>query len=209
MTVPPLDALPPLVFDYDGHWLNVDLSLTPEAWATGAADLLLGAGGGRRGKRAQRGLAEHLNAVVAAAARRQDFTVLLLLCPGPEFLVKAAVRLVAVEIEGADDLGELGPLATAYQMVNPEGAELAEPAEVSELTTPAGPAARGRLRLVLDQPGRPVHEVLSYAWVLPGYRYGAMLTTAFADLVEAGRWRPLIDALAAAASLEAPADAVP
>jgi hypothetical protein len=62
---------------------------------------------------------------------------------------------------------------------------------------PAGPCRRVR-QLVADgdQPERPVSEHLAYLWLFPDYGAGVILATAFSDLVQAGRWRPVLDDLA-------------
>ena len=72
-----------------------------------------------------------------------------------------------------------------------------EPPEITELDTAAGPCRRVR-QLVADgdQPERPVSEHLAYLWLFPDYGAGVILATAFSDLVQAGRWRPVLDDLA-------------
>lgn len=192
-------GLPPLAFDYDEPWLPVDLGVPPEQWAEGAAALLLGPGAGRRGLRLLR---DRLTSVVQVVTRKPDFALVMLLCPAPDFEVKAVVRLVGIELEHpAADLDEA--VALGRQIVEPEGLSLAEPAEVSTFDTAAGPAVRSRLRTV-DQADRSVTELLNYAYVVPGYPQAAALLTAFPDLVEGGRWRSTVDALAAAATLAVP-----
>jgi len=52
------------------------------------------------------------------------------------------------------------------------------------------------LRADGDQPERPVSEHLAYLWLFPDYGAGVILATAFSDLVQAGRWRPVLDDLA-------------
>lgn len=51
-------------------------------------------------------------------------------------------------------------------------------------------------------PQHNVVELLTYAWVFPGYPKAVALTTAFTDLVEAGQWRPAVDALASGVALD-------
>ena len=72
-----------------------------------------------------------------------------------------------------------------------------EPPEITELDSAAGPCRRVR-QLVADgdQPERPVSEHLAYLWLFPDYGAGVILATAFSDLVQAGRWRPVLDDLA-------------
>jgi hypothetical protein len=125
---------------------------------------------------------------------------LFLLAPRGDGMVAAAARMVAVELEDGDDADAIG---TARRIVAPDELPVIEPVEVTELVTPAGIAVRGRARM--SNAEQAVTELLTYAWVFSGYRYAAALTTAFTDLVEAGRWRPTVDALASSVALRDPA----
>lgn len=193
------ETVPPLVIDYDGQWLSVDLGAELDDWAKKAAAELFARDDARPGRREAGRIADQLSAAATLAARTDDSMVTLLLCPAPSRRVVAIVRLVAVEL---DDEDVSGGVATGRQIVAPDGLPSIEPVEVTELETPAGPAVRGRARVAGAEPERPVSEWLNYAWVVPGYRYASLLTTAFVDLLEAGQWRPTIDALAAGVALD-------
>lgn len=193
--------VPPLVLDYDVNWVSVALSGDLGAWAKVAAQDTLRRDERKPSGRAVRQLADHLEAAGALARRPGDAMVALLLCPGPARRTLTAIRLVAVELEETD-LAD--PLDAARRIVDPEGLPVVEPVEITELDSPAGRVVRGRARMVGAEPERHVSEGLNYAWVIPPYRYAAVLTTAFSDLVVAGQWRSTVDALAAAVALEQP-----
>jgi hypothetical protein len=192
-------VLPPLVLDYDGNWVEVDLSADVGAWAEAEAPRILARDGDRASKRDTRRLADQLAAAASLAGRVQDSMVTLLLCPPPARRILTIVRLVAVELEDED---VSGGVETARRIVAPADLPSVEPPEVIDFPTAAGLAARSRSRVAGQPPERHVSEWLNYAWVIPGYRYGALLTTAFTDLVVAGQWRPALDKLAADVSLE-------
>lgn len=191
--------MPPLVIDYDGQWLSVDLDAEVGGWAKKAAAELFARDGARPGRREAARIADQLSAAATLAARTDDSMVTLLLCPVPSRRVVAILRLVAVEL---DDEDVSGGTATGRQIVAPEGLPSIEPVEVTELETPAGPAVRSRARVAGAEPERPISEWLNYVWVVPGFRYASLLTTAFVDLLEAGQWRTTIDALVAGVTLD-------
>lgn len=194
---------PVLVVDYDDPWLNVDLEADPKVWAAAQAELLLAATPGRSKGAAVSQLADLLASAVGLATRVPDSVGLYLLCPSHDLRVRAIVKLVAVELD--DEAMALG-IETARALVAPADLRLAEPADVRDIETPAGPAARGRLRIVDESPERLVTELLNYAWVFPGYRFAGLLGTAFTDLLEGGRWRPAVDALVAGFALAPASD---
>jgi hypothetical protein len=192
--------IPVLVADYDASWISVDLSADPAAWAEAEAAERLARDGHAPKKRELRGYTDYLETMVRTATRVEDAMGLFLLAPQGDGKVVAAVRMVAVELEEGDDQQ---PIETARRIVAPDELPVVEPAEVSEIVSPAGIAVRGRTRIIGGSGG--VTELLTYAWVFPGFRFAAALTTAFTDLVEAGRWRPAVDALAASVALAEPA----
>jgi hypothetical protein len=193
------ETVPPLVLDYDSQWLSVDLSAEVDTWAAKAAAELFARDQTRPGRRETRRMTGLLSAAASIAGRLDDSMVTLLLCPAPSREVVAIVRLVAVEL---DDDQVSGGVDVGRRIVAPDELPSIEPVEVSEFATPAGPAVRSRARVAGPEPERAVSEWLNYAWVVPGYRYASLMTTAFVDLLQAGQWRPAIDALAAGVALE-------
>jgi hypothetical protein len=57
-----------------------------------------------------------------------------------------------------------------------------------------------------EEPERPVGERLGYVWMLPAYGAAVLMSTAFTDVLHAGRWRSALDDLAAACGLEPDAE---
>ena len=187
-------ALPPFVVDYDTNWVSVGLNGDLDAWSADAAREVLARDGRSASKKDVRRLADHFAAAGAVATRVPDSMATFLLCPAPERRVLTVVRMVAVELSDED---VAAGVETAQRIVAPDDLPAIEPPELTTVDTPAGPAARSLARVARAGGGdHEVHEWLNYAWVVPGYRFAVVLTTAFADLVEAGRWRPAVDALA-------------
>jgi hypothetical protein len=75
---------------------------------------------------------------------------------------------------------------------------LAEPQDIDDLDTAAGPAVRVRQRRVSadDEGRRVVNEFLLYAWPDPEQGLAIVASTNFPDLVEGGRWAGSVDDLA-------------
>ena len=186
-------ALPPLVVDYDAHWVEVDLRGDAGQWAQRAAAEVLARSGEQARRTDARQLAKLFAAAGSIARRAQDATISLLLYPGPEFGVQAIARFCPVDLSGQDGDDAWAGLES-IAVVDLPGQE---PPEITELDTAAGPCRRVR-QLVADgdQPERPVSEHLAYLWLFPDYGAGVILVTAFSDLVRAGRWRPVLDDLA-------------
>jgi hypothetical protein len=194
-------AAPPLTVAYDPSWVEVDLHGDLGAWAARtAAEMTARAAG--RGSGAGPG-AERVAAVLegAGALARQagDAAIALLLYPSLADGVRAVVRVCLVDLAGwegeaawAELLGSLAPAAPGQ-----------DPPEVLEVASPAGVCRRVRQRYTTGAGSeRPVGEQLAYTWLFPDYGAGVVMTAAFADLLDAGRWRPALDALAAGVELD-------
>jgi len=186
-------ALPPVIVAYDAHWVEVDLRGDVAQWARrAAAEVLTRSGGPARGADARQ-LAKLFAAAGVIARRAQDATISLLLYPGPESGIRAIARFCPVDLSGQDGDGAWAGLES-IAVVDLPGQE---PPEITALDTAAGPCRRVRQLVAdTDQPGRPVSENLAYLWLFPDYGAGVILATAFSDLVQAGRWRPVLDDLA-------------
>jgi hypothetical protein len=194
-------ALPPLAVDYDAHWVEVELRGDLSDWAKRAAGEVLARSGNRSAGRAVRQIAAVLEGAASVARQAQDASMVLLLYPRLDQGVKAVARFCPVDLAGQE-----GAEAWA-NMLAMVSADLPgqDDAEITELATRAGTCRRVRQRVARAPDGEsPVIEQLAYVWVFPAYGAGVILTTAFADLVEAGRWRPAFDKLAAAVELEQP-----
>ena len=95
-------ALPPVVVDYDAHWVEVDLRGDAGQWAQRAAAEVLARSGEQARRADARQLAKLFAAAGAIARRAQDATISLLLYPGPEFGVQAIARFCPVDLSGQD-----------------------------------------------------------------------------------------------------------
>jgi hypothetical protein len=108
--------------------------------------------------------------------------------------------LVLVEISPlpGSDTADGGSRAAALALLAVPDETLAEPPDVDDLDTGAGPAVRVRQRrLSTDGEGRRVvNEFLLYAWPDPERGLAIVASTNFPDLVEAGRWAGSVDDLA-------------
>lgn len=192
-------SLPPLVVDHDARWIPVDLTGNLHQWAVETARDMLTRSPGRRGGsrrgRSQAALAALLETAGGMARQADDASIVLLLYPGHEDGVKAIVRFIPVDLAGRTGAEAWRELLASL----PSG----QPPEVTELATPAGPCRRARQPYLADDDGEPAAaEQLAYFWLLPQYGAAVVMSAAFADSLEAGRWRPALDALAATAALE-------
>lgn len=71
------------------------------------------------------------------------------------------------------------------------------------MKTKAGECRRLRMRYASGEgPERPVGEHIAYLWVLEEYGAAVMMTMSFTHLMEAERWLPALDQLAADAWLQ-------
>lgn len=188
-------SLPPLAVGYDDRWVHVPLNGDLGEWARKATADYAAAHGGN--KRQIRALLEGAGQIARGAT---DAAMALILIPVAAEGIRAIVRFCPVDMSlvGQDDdawsalIGDLIP-----------GSPWEEPAEVTEMTTKAGPCRRIIHRSV-DGEGdtRAVIEHVAYAWLFPQYAAGILMLTSFINLAEAGRWRSALDELASAVKLK-------
>jgi|HubBroStandDraft_3_1064219.scaffolds.fasta_scaffold154107_1 hypothetical protein len=196
-------SVPALAVGYDGRWVHVPLSGDLEEWARKAAADYATAHGGN--KRQIRALLEGAGGIARNAA---DSVIALVLIPVADEGIRALVRFCPVDMSavesapgsaiGEDDdswsalIGDLTP-------DNP----WEESAEITEMTTKAGPCRRIIRRLTEGEGDtRAITEHVAYAWLFPQYAAGILMMTSFIGLGEARRWRSALDELAAAVELE-------
>jgi hypothetical protein len=195
-------AVPPVAVDYDARWVEVDLTGDLGDWARRTAGEILGrtrASGHDAGKTEPQ-VADLLEGAGALARQAGDAAIALLLYPSMADGVKAVVRFCLVDLDGRDDPGVWPELLGS--LVPPEPGP--DGPEVTELPSRAGPCRRIRQRYTTGAGSiQPVGEQLGYVWVFPQYGAGVVMSTGFADLLDAGRYRPAVDTLAAAVELDA------
>jgi hypothetical protein len=192
-------SIPPLVIDYGGWWIDVNLDEDPHTWAQQTAPKVL-ARWGKHGRRLEKQLTSLLDAAARASQKTRDATGVFLLYPELGKDIRAFVRLVPVDLSGHDEDSSWTALLASLTPVEGDGLSLDEP-EIIDLPTPAGACKRLRF-LQAGNDGNAVGEHLQYLWVFPQYGSGAVLATWFDDLAEAGRWRPALDELAASVTLD-------
>ena len=192
-------SIPPLVIDYGGWWIDVNLDQDPHTWARHTAPKVL-ARWGKHGGRLEKQLTSLLDAAAQAAQKATDATGMFLLYPELGQDIRAFVRLVPVDLSGHDEDSSWTALLSWLTPADGDGLS-AGPPEIIDIPTPAGACKRLRFQHPVGD-GNEVGEQLAYMWAFPQYGSGAILTTMFGDLAEAGRWRPALDELAASATLD-------
>jgi hypothetical protein len=187
-------SLPPLAVRYDRRWVQVPLSGDLDQWAEQATADYAAAHGGDK---------QQIGALLAGAGEiargAGDSVLALILLPVADAGIRALARFCPIDLSAvaADDgwsalLGDLAP-----------DDPWEESAEVTELTTKAGPCRRVISRYVEGEGNtRAIGENVAYGWVFPQYGAGFLLLTSFTSLSEARRWRSALDELAAAVELE-------
>lgn len=187
-------SVPPLAVDYDGRWIAVDLHGDLHEWAKRAAADVTRRWGGRK----QRRLLPLLEGAGELARSAGDASIVLLLYPVPGEGIRAIVRFCPVDLAGLE-----GDEAWSELLGDPVPDEpWEEPAEITQLSTNAGPCRRVLRKWVAGEGNtRGLGEQANYVWLFPQYGAGVIMTTSFVNLAEAGRWRPVLDELATAAEL--------
>jgi hypothetical protein len=193
--------MPPLAIRYDGRWVNAPLRGDLDEWASKAtADYITAHGGDKRQVRAL------LEGGCQIARRAEDAVMALLLMPVAAEGVRAIVRFCPVDMSVlADDVDGWSALIGDLTPNSPWD----EAAEVTELTTKAGPCRRVIRKTVESEESgesegglRAVNEHIAYAWLFPQHSAGIVMLTSFINLAEAGMWRGALDELAASVELE-------
>jgi hypothetical protein len=188
-------SLPPLSVSHDSRWVLIPLHGDIGEWVQKAtADYVAKRGGN---KKQVRGL---LEGSAKVARRADDAAMALILMPVAAEGIRALARFCPVNMSrlGEDDdrwsalLGNIVP-----------NSQWGESAEITEMTTKAGPCRRIIYRYAEGEGDtRTVGEHVGYAWLFPQYAAGIIMMTSFLNLAEAARWRSTLDELAAGVELE-------
>jgi hypothetical protein len=193
-------TLPPITVNCDARWIKLDLDGDLGAWARRTASDALSRFSEPPGGEQQERLATYFAGVGEIARRAQDASIVLLLYPVLWEVVRSVVRFCPVNMSGWDSSDEAWPVLLKG-LVPDEPWE--EPAEITELPTDAGLCHRIRRRSIRgDDDIRGVGEELGYCWTFPQYGAAMVMATGFANLQEAGMWRPVLDELASAVGLK-------
>ena len=189
-------ALPPVIVDHDANWIEVDLDGDLGDWARRAARDIMSRMPGHHGRRTEKHMVSVLEEAGTVARRSPGTSMALLLAPDVNDTIKALVQFCPVDLADRDEDDAWAELLSALSTD--------DSADVTEIATGAGPCRRIRQRYAAGErgPERPVGEHINYVWMLPRWGAAVVMTTAFEDLLEAGRWRSALDTLAAGVGLE-------
>jgi len=190
--------LPPLVVDFNQLWLQADVRGDSGDWAARAVAELLSRQqwADYRTRDGEKRLTALMRQAAAIAPKQAGGSASLgfILIPSPEEGIKGMAAFSPVDLAGRDAaeawtglLDELAPDLPGEQ-----------PRDITAMQTKAGECRRLRMRYAAgDGPERPVGEHIAYLWVFADYGAAVVMTISFASLLEAARWVPALDELAA------------
>jgi hypothetical protein len=197
--------LPPLVVDFNQLWLQADVRGDSGDWAGQAVAELLSRqqwAAYRTADGEQRLLA--LMRQAAVIARKQaggSASMGFILIPSPEEGIKGMAAFSPVDLAGRDAAEAWGDLLDQLAPEVPGE----DPRDITPIETKAGECRRLRMRYAAGEgPERPVGEHVAYLWVFGDYGAAIMMTISFPSLLEAARWLPALDELAAGVWLQQP-----
>jgi hypothetical protein len=182
---------PTFMVRHDPRWHELPLEGDPQGWADAAARTAWDVSGRQPSEAQLRSFGGGL-ASLCELVRTAEPALAFVFTPEPWAGPTTVVVLTAAPMPSS------GSRADVLALLELPGEELAEPQDVDELDTDAGPAVRVRKRVVqVDGTGRrAVLEQLLYAWPDPVQGLVLVFSTSFPDLVEAGRWAGAVDDLA-------------
>jgi hypothetical protein len=187
---------PTFFMRHDPRWHEIPLDGDVQPWADAAARRAWDLSGREVGRAKLASFASSL-ASVCELARSALPALALVFTPEPWNGATAIFLLTAAPFPTASgDTGDSRAAVLALLSLPDE--RLAEPQDVDQLETAAGPAMRVRKRLVhTGEAGvSAVIEQLNYAWPDPVQELVLIATTSFADPLEMGRWAAAVDDLA-------------
>ena len=194
--------MPPLVVDFNQLWLQADVRGADGNWASrSAADVLSRPQwAAHRTPDGEKRLTALLREA-AVIARKQGASASLgfILIPSPDDGIKGMAAFSPVDLAGRDTAEAWDNLLKQLAPELPGD----YPPDVTVLRTRAGECRRVRLRYAAGEgPERPVGEHVAYVWVFADYGAAVLMTMSFPGLLEAARWLPALDELAAGAWLQ-------
>lgn len=197
--------LPPLVVDFNQLWLQADVRGDSGDWAARAVAELLSRQrwAGYRTKDGEKRLTALMRqaAVIARKQAGGSASMGFILIPSPEEGVKGMAAFSPVDLAGRDAAGAWDDLLDQLAPEVPGE----DPRDITLVETKAGECRRLRMRYAAGEgPERPVGEHIAYLWVFGDYGAAVMMTISFPSLLEAARWLPALDELAAGVWLQQP-----
>jgi hypothetical protein len=185
---------PTFFMRHDPRWHEIPLSGDVQPWADAAARRAWDFSGRAVGQAKLASFATAL-ASLCELARGVLPALAFVFTPEPWSGATALFLLTAAPFPSGDAADSR---ADVLALLSLPDERLAEPQDVDELQTAAGPALRVRKRLVhTDEAGlSAVIDELNYAWPDPVQGLVLIATTSFADPLEMGRWTGAVDDLA-------------
>ena len=195
--------LPPLVVDFNQLWLQADVRGDSADWAGRAVTELLSreqwaAYRTRDGEKRLTALMRQA-AVIARKQAGGSAALGFILIPSPEEGIKGMAAFSPVDLAGRDAAEAWDDLLEQLAPAVPGE----YPRDITPMQTKAGECRRLRMRYAAGAgPERPVGEHVAYLWVFGDYGAAVMMTISFPSLLEAVRWLPALDELAAGVWLQ-------
>jgi hypothetical protein len=195
--------LPPLVVDYNQLWVEADVlgKEDPRAWAWRAAAELLARPpfAALRTPEGEKRLTAVMEQAAALARKQQGANMGFILAPSPED------GLVGMAAFSPVDLAGQGPDEAWAELLDQLVPEFPGdfPPEVSVLETKAGQCRRLLQRYPAGEgPERQIGLHAFYFWVFAEHGAAVIMSMSFTSLLEAARWVPALDQLAAETSVD-------
>jgi len=185
---------PAFFIRHDPRWHELPLDGDVQPWADAAARRAWEFSGREVGQAKLTSFAAAL-ASVCELARSTLPALAFVFTPEPWSGATALFLLTAAPFPSGDAVDSRDEVLALLSVPDDR---LAEPQEVDELETAAGPALRVRKRLVhTDNAGlSSVVDQLNYAWPDPVQGLVLIASTSFSDPLEMGRWTEAVDDLA-------------
>jgi hypothetical protein len=194
--------LPPLAVDYNQLWIEADVlgRQDPGTWAWRAAAQLLARPpfAGLRTPEGEKRLAAVMEQAGTLARKQPGASMGFLLVPSPEDGIKGLAAFSPVDLAGQ---GRDEAWTELLEQLAPEFPGDFPP-EISEMETKAGQCRRLVQRYPSGEgPERQIGLHAFYLWVFEEYGAAVIMSMSFTSLLEAARWVPALDQLAADTTL--------
>jgi hypothetical protein len=195
--------LPPLVVDFNQLWLSADVRGDNADWVGQAVAELLSreqwaAYRTADGKKRLTALMRQA-AVIARKQAGGSATMGFILFPSPEEGIKGMAAFSPVDLAGRDVAEAWDDLLDQLAPDVPGD----YPRDITPMETKAGECRRLRMRYAAgDGPERSIGQHVAYLWVFGEYGAAVIMTISFPSLLEAARWVPALDELAAGVWLQ-------
>jgi hypothetical protein len=178
-------------FGHDRHWLEVDMTMAPEAWAAKQMWWIWSTAELPTDRRHQKIVTKQL-ALLARCEQPILPEAIYILCP-----TLGQAPVARMEVIGGDwPEGEFTQEAIVKEVVFEDEHAVSLP-QVSDLHTSAGRAVRVRQRYFVSlDPPRDMIDVIHYVWVVPEEKAVLAASIRFVDLSKTDALAPMVDTFA-------------